>query len=123
MRPVIESRNGLYHREMRHLLPAAALWRGSDVEGIGHFAVDLDLDECRTLEAAAVELAATGVDPTDVGPSDLPLGSLAATIGKVRQDLLRGTGMVLLRGFPVDRLSSEEIALFFWGVEIGRAHV
>ena len=24
--------------------------------------------------------------------------------------------MVLLRGFPVDRLSSEEIALFFWGV-------
>ena len=101
---------------MRHLLPAAALWRGSEVEGIGHFAVDLDLDECRTLEAAVVELAASGVDPTNVGPSDLPLGSLAATIGRARQDLLRGTGMVLLRGFPVDRLSSEEIALFFWGV-------
>ena len=52
--PSNEFRNGLYSREMRYLLPAAALWRGSDVDGIGHFAVDLDLDECTTLEAAAV---------------------------------------------------------------------
>jgi len=101
---------------MRHLLPATALWRGSDVAGIEHFAVDLDLDECRTLEAAAVELAAKGVDPAGAEHRDLPLGPLVATVGRVRQELLRGTGMVLLRGFPVDRLSSEEIALFFWGV-------
>ena len=101
---------------MRHLLPAAALWRGSDVDGVGHFAVDLDLDECTTLEAAVVELAAKGVDPTDADYRDLPLGPLAATVGRVRQELLRGTGLVLLRGFPVDRMSSEEIALFFWGV-------
>ena len=63
---------------MRHLLPATALWRGSDVDGIGYFAVDLDLDECRTLEAAAIELAATGVDPTDAG-----LGRWGAHIGSV----------------------------------------
>ena len=105
------------------LRPAAALWRGSQVNGIEHFAVDLDPEEDTTLEAAAIELSARAVNPTDMEPSDLPLGRLAETIGKVREELLYGSGMVLLRGLPADRLSSREIALYFWGVglRLGRA--
>ena len=105
------------------LLPASALWRGSQVNGIEHFAVDLDPEQDTTLEAAAIELSAHAVNPTDAEPGDLPLGRLAETIGNVREELLYGSGMVLLRGLPVDRLSSSEIALYFWGVglRLGKA--
>ncbi|MEE2767671.1 MAG: TauD/TfdA family dioxygenase [Actinomycetota bacterium] len=105
------------------LLPAAALWRGSQVNGIEDFAVDLDPEQGTTLEVAAIELSARSVNPTDTEPGDLPLGQLAETIGRVREELLYGSGMVLLRGLPVDRLSSSEIALYFWGIglRLGRA--
>ena len=108
---------------IRHLLPAAALWRSSEVDGIGHFAVDLERETCTILEAAAVKLAAEAFDPTDATLGDLPLGPLTATVERVRKELLHGTGMVLLRGFPVERLLDEEIALFFWGIglRLGKA--
>ena len=104
-------------------IPEAALWRGSEVAGIDDFAVDMDPAACATLEEAALRLAAEGVDPVDAGPDDLPLGDLGPTIEAVRHEVLAGTGMVLLRGFPVDRLSGDGIAMFFWGIGLclGRA--
>ena len=104
-------------------IPEAALWRGSEVAGIDDFAVDMDPSACATLEEAALRLATEGVDPVEVGPDDLPLGGLGSTIEAVRDEVLAGSGMVLLRGFPVDRLSGDGIAMFFWGIglRLGRA--
>lgn len=104
-------------------IPGAGLWRGSQVAGIADFAVDLDRAACATLEEAAVRLVAAGIDPVDAGPDELPLGDLGSTIEVVRHEALHGTGMVLLRGFPVGRLSGDEIAMFFWGIglRLGRA--
>ena len=104
-------------------IPEAALWRGSEIARIDDFAVDMDPSACATLEEAAFRLATEGVDPVEAGPDDLPLGGLGLTIEAVRDEVLAGTGMVLLRGFPVDRLSGDGIAMFFWGIglRLGRA--
>jgi hypothetical protein len=100
-------------------LPKRGLWRGSDVNGVEDFAMDLDPISASTLEKVAIDLASEEGDVTDATQHDLPLGELEETIEGVQREILEGTGMVLLRGFPVDRLSSREIAYFFWGIGLG----
>ncbi|MBQ90082.1 MAG: taurine catabolism dioxygenase TauD [Acidimicrobiaceae bacterium] len=98
-------------------------WRGSAVAGIEDFAVDLDPADAATLEAAAHRWATAGKDPVEAEPEDLPVGDLAPTLEAIRNEVLHGSGMVLLRGFPVDRLSADAVATFFWGIglRLGRA--
>ena len=97
-------------------LPAESLWRGSETHGIEDFVINLDPVAASTLEKAATDLASKEGEVTDATKQDLPLGDLKETVEKVRNEILNGTGMVLLRGFPVDRLSSREIAFYFWGI-------
>ena len=105
------------------VLPAEGLWRGSETQGIEQFTINLDPSAATTLEQAAVHLASKKGEVTEATKEDLPLGELEETIKKVRHEILEGTGMVLLKGFPVESLSSREIAFFFWGVglRLGKA--
>ena len=101
------------------VLPTEGLWRGTETQGIEDFTINLDPSATSTLEQAAIHLASKEGEVTDATQHDLPLDELEETIEKVRNEILNGTGMVLLRGFPVDRLSSREIAFFFWGIGLG----
>ena len=105
------------------VLPTEGLWKGSETKGIEDFAVSLDFLAVSTLEQAAIRLASEHCQVTDARQEDLPLGELEETIERVRHEILEGTGMVLLRGFPVERLSSREIAFFLWGIglRLGKA--
>ncbi len=105
------------------VLPTEGLWKGSETQGIKDFTIDIDLPAASTLEQAAIRLASKEGKVTDATQEDLPLGDLGEIIEKVRYEILEGTGMVLLKGFPVERLSSQEIAFFFWGIglRLGKA--
>jgi hypothetical protein len=100
-------------------IPASGLWRGTDLRDPSSFAVDLDPDFLGDLEASARRLAAKGRDAVGVDVVDLPLGPLAPVVEEVRAELMEGRGLVLLRGFPVDRLSQHEIEILFWRVGSG----
>ena len=104
-------------------IPTASLWNRTDVPDTDAIAVDLPDDDLAELESAARRLAANGVDPVDAGPDDLPLGPLAPLIAEVRTEVLDGRGIALLRGFPVQRCTVDEVALMFWGIglRLGRA--
>ena len=104
-------------------VPTENLWRGTDLGGTGPVAVDLPPADLADLEVAAVDLASRGVDPVETSAADLPLGTLAPLVDDLRHEVLHGRGVALLRGFPVDRRSVEEVALMFWGIglRLGRA--
>jgi len=104
-------------------IPTASLWNRTDVPDTDAIAVDLPDDDLAELESAARRLAANGVDPVDAGPDDLPLGPLAPLVAEVRTEVLDGRGIALLRGFPVQRCTVDEMALMFWGIglRLGRA--
>ena len=104
-------------------IPTASLWNRTDVPDTDAIAVDLPDDDLAELESAARRLAANGVDPVDAGPDDLPLGPLAPLVAEVRTEVLDGRGIALLRGFPVQRCTVDEVALMFWGIglRLGRA--
>ena len=104
-------------------IPTASLWNRTDVPDTDAIAVDLPDDDLAELESAARRLAANGVDPVDAGPDDLPLGPVAPLVAEVRTEVLDGRGIALLRGFPVQRCTVDEVALMFWGIglRLGRA--
>ena len=104
-------------------LPLENLWRGSETSGIEDFAIDLTPEETFDLEKVSIRLAEKEVEITDLKQEDLPLGKLEQVINKVKNEVLEGSGMVLLRGLPVERLLTKEISLFFWGIglQLGKA--
>ena len=97
-------------------LPVENLWRGSETNGIEDFVIDLLPGESFHLEKASTHLAEKEVEVTDVSQEDLPVGEMEEVLIKVKNEILEGSGMVLLRGLPVERLSTKEIAFFFWGI-------
>ena len=104
-------------------IPAANLWDRTDVPDVDAIAVDIPAGDLADLEAAARRLAADDVDPVEAGPDDLPLGALASLVDDLRTEVLHGRGIALLRGFPVERCTVDEVALMFWGIglRLGRA--
>lgn len=80
-------------------------------------------DESAELLAAIAAVDARGLDVTDIGPEAFPLPRLASTLRRVREDLLRGRGFSLLRGFPSDGLSARQRAIGYFGIgaHLGRA--
>ena len=104
-------------------VPAASRWTATDIPNSDAIAIEISNSHISMLEEAAVGLAAKGVNPIDTGAVDLPLGELAPLINEVRREVLYGRGLVLLRGLPVDRLDTNEMALVFWGIglRLGRA--
>ena len=104
-------------------VPRANLWRGANLGGTDAIAIELPDGDLADLEAAAIDLAAQGIDPVDAHPDDLPLGTLEPLVAELRHEVLHGRGLALLRGFPVERRSVDELGLMFWGIglRLGRA--
>ena len=80
-------------------------------------------DESAELLAAIAAVEARGWDVTDIRPETFPLPQLGSTLRRVREDLLRGRGFSLLRGFPSERLSARQRAIGYFGIgaHLGRA--
>ena len=100
-------------------VPTVNLWRGVDLDGTDAIVTVLPDDDLADLEAAAVDLAARGVDPVDATTADLPLGTLGPLVDELRHEVLHGRGLALLRGFPVDRRTVDELGHMFWGIGLG----
>ena len=97
-------------------VPTVNLWRGVDLDGTDAIVTVLPDDDLADLEAAAVNLAAQGVDPVDATKDELPLGALGPLVDELRHEVLHGRGLALLRGFPVDRRTVDELGHMFWGI-------
>ncbi len=50
------------------------------------------------------------------GKADFPLGSLAAKLGCLREEAESGSGVMLMRGFPLDEWDFETARLAYWGL-------
>jgi hypothetical protein len=83
----------------------------------------LSADDSAEVLAAIAAVQASGLDVTDIGPEAFPLPRLGSMLRRVREDLLRGRGFSLLRGFPSDGLSARERAIGYFGIgaHLGRA--
>ncbi|HTO00929.1 MAG TPA: TauD/TfdA family dioxygenase [Microthrixaceae bacterium] len=93
-----------------------AFWRSEDITGTDDWSVqfsDLERDEI----IAAVRSATEGqITVASITAADFPLPSLSARLSEWSQQLNLGRGFLLLRGFPIEHLSDEEIELAYVGL-------
>jgi hypothetical protein len=101
--------------EMRPVVDPAA-WTPDelgDVDGWSYHLTDGDTAEIMDGIAAVRK---KGTPLVAIERNDFPLDGLAGTLEEVRRELLDGRGVVLIRGFPIDRLSREEQAIGYLGL-------
>jgi hypothetical protein len=58
----------------------------------------------------------SGIELVDIEKSNFPLRAFGDTLADVKRELTDGRGVVMLRGFPVDRWSREDSAIAFIGL-------
>ncbi|MCB1421618.1 MAG: TauD/TfdA family dioxygenase [Nitratireductor sp.] len=82
----------------------------------GRWLVHLDEDQVAELEAAAEHYLALGRDIGEITASDFPLPGFGAHLRDLREKLISGTGVEVIRGLPVERYSQETAAAIFCGI-------
>ncbi len=94
-----------------------AAWKATDFRGKEDFTVDLDARHVTALQSALAAIKAAGkTEPSKIGRGDFPLSGIADDVAKWRDVILDGRGLIVLRGFPVDRWTQEETELVWFGL-------
>jgi len=92
-------------------------WLPRDLSDIDAWSYRLsESDQAEVLQAAAVQRR-EGTPVAETGPASFRLrGGFASVLADVREELRNGRGIVMLRGFPIERMDREAIAIAYLGV-------
>jgi hypothetical protein len=85
----------------------------SNVESWSYRVTDRDTDE---LADGIAAVRRKGVAMVDIERDDFPLRAFGDVLLDIRRELLDGRGIVMMRGFPLDRFDREETAIAYIGL-------
>jgi Taurine catabolism dioxygenase TauD, TfdA family len=85
----------------------------AEVESWSYQITNRDADELAESTAA---VRRKGVAMVDIERDDFPLRAFGEVLLDVRRELLDGRGIVMMRGFPLDRFDREETAIAYIGL-------
>ena len=92
------------------------VWYGPDLAGRDDWQYVLsESDRSELLDAMAHARAKRG-RIIDIVEEDFPLPTFGDTLRNIKDEILNGRGFVLLRKFPIEGRSFEEIATTYWGL-------
>lgn len=89
-------------------------WLASDLADDQTWIIHLDESDISDLDSTLDRLIASGVALADLERSDIDLGDLGASTRNWVRKLAHERGIVLVRGFPVERWGEERTALAAW---------
>lgn len=95
-------------------LPAA--WYRADLERRRdwiHALLPSEIDEIETALRTSKE---RGAALLGIGPETFPLPTLAGKLRAIRDEVMKGRGIGLLRGLPVERYALEDVARIYMGI-------
>ncbi len=99
----------------RRTIAHPSAWTVADLGGKDSFAIELGKGHRDRLLAALDRLRQGGTALERIGAADFDLGPMAAEVEGWAQEVLRGRGFVLLRGFPIEDLSEADLERLYWG--------
>jgi hypothetical protein len=102
-------------------ITSPAAWRAADVADPTGWTIELTEGQRHELAEVARSARVAGLTIATIADEDVSLPSLAPVLDHVVEDLRRGRGFVLIRGFPVDVLDPVEVELAYLslGLELG----
>ena len=87
-------------------------WRGSDIASKEELTFDLSRRNVAALESILLRVADMPRD--DIVREHCSHPDLDADLAQVYEDVIRGRGLAIVRGFPVDQHSVDEIERIYW---------
>jgi Taurine catabolism dioxygenase TauD, TfdA family len=95
-------------------LQGPAVWCGPEMAARSDWIEPLHAADIAEIEAAVVMNQER--DIATLRAADFPLPTLAKRLATIRNDVLRGRGFALLRGLPVQRWTTRQSAIAFFGL-------
>jgi hypothetical protein len=91
-------------------------WRGADLRGRTDWILRLDAADNAELQGALAVARSRDAAIPSLGVEDFPLPALGPRLRAMCREVVDGRGFALVRGFDVDGMAKEDIALAYWGV-------
>jgi len=112
------------HPNGGHRVPAVAMqpvidpagWTATNFREAAPWVMRLGDDEAADIIAAALPLEASGIALTEISHDDFPLPVAAPVLAEIHHQLKDGSGIVQLRGLPVEKLNRRQAAVAFLGM-------
>src|SRR5262249_32262953 len=98
------------------LIDGPPAWTGADLRQRDDWIYELSSSEIAEIEAATESVLARGLDIADVARADFPLPHFVPVLEGLRDGILNGRGLVVLRGLPAAAQRIAESAMSYWGM-------
>ena len=106
-----------------HHINHPSAWKGSDFSSKDDFSIDLDARHIRALAAALARTKDQGLAVWDISRENFALDDIQDLIDEMFEEIMNRRGFVMLRGWPIDHYSVEDIGTMYYGLGLhfGRA--
>lgn len=91
-------------------------WRGKDFASIDDVSFVLGASHVAALDTALQSVRAAGLTIDTVERYNFDLSVIEDDLAAIEHEILHGSGIVVLRGFPVEDYSLEDIEIMYWGL-------
>ena len=92
-------------------------WLGTDMaRNPDAWFYQLTVEDVRDLESAATHFQSLGIDVGEISRETFPLATFGVHIAGLKQTLLSGVGLEVLRGLPIENYSQAFCATIFCGI-------
>lgn len=93
-----------------------AAWRGQKMRESDEWIYRLSEEEVAEIDAALRHLKASGRQIPDIAREHFPLRRFGRQLRLLQTEIEDGLGIMLVRGLPRDRYSTEDMGLIYWGI-------
>jgi hypothetical protein len=101
---------------MRAPITGPSVWLGKDIAHSQRWLRHLSPAHVAELETALAAVKRRGLDWSEIRREDFPIPGLRPLLDDIADELENGSGMMKLRGFPVDRHEEDDLRRMYWGL-------
>lgn len=97
------------------LVDHCSAWRATQLDK-QDITIELEDKHLRAFDRALRTVNTAGVDLYDITPAHFGLTDIAGDVSQWCHEIMDGYGLLILKGFPIDRYSQDDIATIYWGL-------
>jgi hypothetical protein len=97
-------------------LAGPAVWQGEDIKNSRRWVRVLPAAAVAEFDAALAAVNSKGLAWSQITRADFPLSSLDSLLADIANELEHGSGIMKLRGFPVERYGEDDLRKIYFGL-------
>lgn len=110
-------------RILRTEVRDATAWKGPDLRGDNSWIHRLSAGEIEEIDIAYRAVAAAGLAWGTFDKAQFPLPTLSGKLAAIDDQIRNGRGFVLVKGFPVERYTLDQMKTIYWGLGVHMGQV